>query len=157
VIRPRDLARAIGPGLPLLVALVGVAVGAMEMLVTRHEALRFSQDGRRVVGQVVLSSGSKYGHGGGRSDKSYCTIGVNDSEIGWQVVQAYGARPVGEAVALICLTVARRCMTVDQVAERMATWPATSSMAIAAVAMGMAVLVWLASRRQDTPSTGEGN
>jgi hypothetical protein len=104
------------------------------------------------VGQVVLASGSRYG-GVARSDRSYCTIGVNDPEIGWQVVEAYGPRAVGQAVALICLTAAHRCMLADQVTDRVASWPATPRMAISTVSMGLGALLWLTSRRRDRAST----
>lgn len=150
--RPKNLARAIGPSLPLLLAGVGIVMGAFYLVIIRPEAIRFSQQGRRVIGNVVLSSGAKYGHGGGRSDRSYCTVGVNDPEIGWQVVQVYGRRPVGEAVALLCLTSARRCMTADQVADDLGVWPPNLTVSMAAAALALAGVLGLALRRE-TPST----
>ena len=146
--RPKNLARAIGPGLPLLLAGVGILMSAFYLLITRPEAIRFSQQGRRVIGNVVLSSGSKYGHSGGRSDRNYCTIGVNDPEIGWQVVQSYGKRPVGEAVALICLTSARRCMTAEQLAEDLDVWPPNSTVLMGAAAFALAGVLGRTLRRR---------
>ena len=131
----------------MLLAGVGIVMGAFHLFITRPDATRFSQQGRRVVGNVVLSSGSKYGHAGARSDRSYCTIGVNDPEIGWQVVQAYGSRPVGEAVALFCLTSARRCMTAEQVADDLVVWPPDAGLLTACVAVALAGVSGLALRR----------
>ena len=148
MIRPKTLARAIGPSLPLLLAVVGIVMGAFHLVIIRPDAVRFSQQGRSVIGNVVLSSGSKYGHGGGRSDRNYCTIGVNDPEIGWQVVQVYGRRPVGEAVALLCLTSARRCMTAEQVAEDLVVWPPNVTVSMAAAALALAGVLGLALRRK---------
>jgi hypothetical protein len=132
----------------LLLAGIGIAMGAFYLFVTRPEAVRFSQQGRRVLGNVVLSSGSRYGHAGGRSDKNYCTIGVDDPEIGWQVVQGYGRRPVGEAVALLCLTSARRCMTAEQVSDDLVVWSPTSRVSIAVGTIVLAGVFGLASRRR---------
>ena len=145
--RPKTLARVIGPGLPLLLAGVGIVLGVLYVFITRPQATHFSQQGRRVIGNVVLSSGAKYGQGGGRSDKNYCTIGVNDPEIGWQVVQVYGGRPVGEAVALLCLTSARRCMTAEQVADDLVWWPPNSRVAMAGAAIALAGVLGLVLRR----------
>ena len=139
MIRPKTLARAIGPSLPLLLAGVGIVMGAFHLVIIRPDAVRFSQEGRSVIGNVVLSSGSKYGHGGGRS------------EIGWQVVQVYGRRPVGEAVALLCLTSARRCMTAEQVAEDLVVWPPNVTVSMAAAALALAGALGLALRRK-TPA-----
>ena len=148
VSRPKRLLRAIGPGLPLLLAGVGVVMAAFQLLIARPEAIPFSQQGRRVVGSVVSSGGPKYGHGSGPSDKSYCTIGVDDPELGWQVVQLYGKRPVGEAVALVCLTSARRCMTAEQVSADLVVWPPNARLSIAAGTIGLGGLLGLASRRR---------
>jgi len=143
-----DLVRAVGPGLPMLLAGVGIVMGAFYLVVTRPQAIHFSRQGRRVIGNVVLSSGSKYGHAGGRSDRNYCTIGVNDPEIGWQVVQTYGRRPVGEAVALLCRTSAGRCMTAEQVADDLDVWPPNSTVLMAAAGFGLAAVLGLTVRRR---------
>jgi hypothetical protein len=148
VTRPKRLLRAIGPGLPLLLAGVGVVMAAFQLFIARPEAVRFSQQGRRVVGSVVSSGGPKYGNGSGRFDKSYCTIGVDDPELGWQVVQVYGKRPVGEAVALVCLTAARRCMTAEQVSTDLNVWPPNARLSIAAGTIGLGGILGLASRRR---------
>jgi hypothetical protein len=147
VSRPKNLARAIGPALPLLLAGVGVVMVAFHFVVVRSQAMEFSRQGRRVIGNVVLSGGAKYGHDGGRSDRSYCTIGVNDAEIGWQAVQSYGRRPVGEAVSLLCLTSARRCMTAEQAAADLAVWPPNATLLMAAAAFVLAAASGLALRR----------
>ncbi len=146
--RPDKLARALGPGPALVLAATGLVMGAFYFFITRPQAIRFSQQGRKVVGHVIVSSGSKYGHAWGRSDKSYCTIGANDPETGWQVVQAYGPRPKGQSVALLCLTPARSCMTEEQVAGDIVMWPPNSSLICAFTCLALAGALQLASARK---------
>lgn len=94
--RPARLLRALGPGLPLLLAAAGVGMAAFQF--------------------------------------------------GWQVVQVYGKRPVGEAVALVCLTPARRCMTAEQVSGALALWPPNWRVSMAMGVVLLAGLLWRASR-----------
>lgn len=147
---PRNnLLRALGPALPLLLALVGVGMGAFYVFFTRPRAIRFAQQGRRVVGNVLVSSVPKDGNVQRRADRSYSTIAVNDPELGWQIVQEYGVRPVGEAVPLLCLTSAGRCLTVGEVTADVTPWPPNLTLVIAGGALVLAAGFGLALRRKE--------
>ena len=83
---------------------------------------------------------------GGRRNRSL--VGVNDQELGPQVVSVYGALPKGTAVPMLCLTPAGRCMSAPDVSERLDLWPLTPLMLSGATELGLATLLALVARRR---------
>jgi len=144
---PKVLARAVVPWLALLLAVTGAGSIAYEVIGARPEVRRFASEGRRASG-TVLSSPAFVDPGrrdGGPRNRSL--VGVNDDELGPQVVSVYGRLDIGATVPVICLTQARRCMAATEVQERVDLWPLTPMMLAGAVQLGLAALLTAATRR----------
>jgi hypothetical protein len=138
----RAIVRAVIRPLAVVLLLVGVARCGVELLVARPETLRFAREGRRVTG-VVLADGTRaVGHRWGH----YAEIGVQDPELGWQVVRTATRHEVEEHVELVCLTSARRCAVASDVAEDVARWPATRSMILGGLCIVGALALAMAAR-----------
>jgi hypothetical protein len=83
-------------------------------------------------------------------------VGVDDPEIGPQVVAVYGQLPLGSVVPLLCLTPVRRCMSADEVRKRMELWPLTPLTLSGAAEVALAAVLGLAAhrlrRRREAPT-----
>jgi len=152
---PKVLARAVAPWLAMLLAATGVGSLAYEGLIGRPEALRFSREGRAVSGTVMHSPVfvNPGGHDGGPRNRSL--VGINDSELGPQVISIYGTLKKGSEVPVLCLTPARRCMSATDVRERIDLWPLTPMMLAGATELGLAALLAFAARRRRRPHVAQ--
>jgi len=148
---PRVLARAVMPWIASLLALVGIASIGFERFVARPDVVRFSKEGRRVAGTVLAAPPANVSdsRAGGRRNRSL--VGVNDQELGPQVVSVYGALPKETTVPMLCLTPAGRCMSGADVSERLDLWPLTPLMLSGTAELGLATLFALVVRRRRTP------
>lgn len=148
---PRALARAVAPWLIVLLAATGIGSLSYEAFVGRPEALRFSRDGRRVSGTVMIAPTFE---DPGRRDggpRNRSLVAVNDSELGQQIVSTYGALKKGTEVPVICLTPARYCLSAADVKERIDLWPLTPMMLSGATELALAALLMIAARRRRRP------
>jgi hypothetical protein len=136
------------PWIVLLLALVGIASIGFERFVARPEVVRFSREGRRVDGMVlgVPTATISDTRSGRRRNRSL--IGVDDKELGPQIVSVYGAVPKEATVPVLCVTAAGRCMSAMEVSERLDLWPLTPLMLSGAVELALAALLALVARRR---------
>ena len=144
---PKVLARAVAPWLALLLAAAGIGSIAFEQFVAHPEAVRFSRQGRRVVGAVTESpafipTDSRDGRPRNRS-----LVAVNDEGLGPQAVSIYGVFPKGTTVPLLCLTSEHRCVSAGDNSDQLLSWPVTPIMITGAGEPGVAALLALTARR----------
>jgi hypothetical protein len=144
---PRQLARAVVPWLAVLLAVTGIASVLFEGCLVRPEVVRFARQGRRVQGTVVSHPSLNISdhRNGGHLNRSL--VGVNDEELGDQVVSIYGALRPGTTVPLLCLTPVHHCMSAGEVRERLDLWPLTPLMLAGAAELALAVLLAFAAHR----------
>jgi hypothetical protein len=141
-----QIGQGVGTAGAVLLGVFGLGALAFEMFFVRPEMLRISIEGRRVVGEVILSAPS--------GEKAFryrlrrrSTIGVLDPQLGWQVVEAYGPRPVGERVPLLCATGMRRCAIERDVSAQLSMWPVTMLNIVGVAGVAIAI-VWVNSLRR---------
>jgi hypothetical protein len=142
-----QIGQAIGAAGAVLLGVFGLGALAFEMFFVRPEMLRISTEGRRVVGEVILSAPSGDRPYGRRFLRRVSTIGVLDPQLGWQVVDVYGRRPVGERVPLLCATGMRRCAIEADVSAHRSMWPVTTLNIVGVAGVAIAV-VWANSLRR---------
>jgi hypothetical protein len=145
---PRVLARAVMPWIASLLALVGIASIGFERFIARPEVVRFSKDGRRVTGTVIGAPPANISDTRADVHRNRSLVGVNDQELGPQVVSVYGALPKGTTVPMLCLTPAGHCMSAPDVSERLDLWPLTPLMLSGTTELGLATLLALVVRRR---------
>jgi hypothetical protein len=141
--KPSDIVRALGPRVPIGLAVVALGIAAFDLWLVRPTYVEFSNHGRHVIGEVVLAVPAEPSRKklGTRRSASYSTVGGHDTELGWQTVEISDVRRLGERVPILCLTSARRCEPAEKVASYVARWPATAGMLSAAGALALAVLL----------------
>jgi hypothetical protein len=143
-IDPRRLAGALG-AVAIVLALTGTAVVASEVIVSHPEALRFRAEGRHLEGEVY-DGGFKRTAAARRLGPKGTRIGIDDPELGPQVIDVYGYFPARKHVPVLCLTAARHCMSADVVDARLAAWPYTPLMLIGTGELALAAALFAVGR-----------
>jgi hypothetical protein len=139
--RWRDIV-AMGPSLALLLAVAGTIPLVLDVFLVRPEIVRFSTEGRLVIGRVTRSPPLEVTNGN-RYKRNHSGIAVDDPELGPQGVDVYGNFPLGQHVPMFCLTSANRCLSVDDVKARVDMWPFTPLMLSGIICMTLAAMLGL--------------
>jgi hypothetical protein len=142
---PRRVANASSFGLLFLLVAAGIGSIGFDVLRGHPEALRFAREGRVVIGEVTFRSRNDPLNGE-RPTRNHSLIFLDDAHLGPQVVDVYGELPVGQRVAVLCLTPAGRCESADVVDERLSLWPLTPLILSGAVELALAVALLVARR-----------
>lgn len=137
-----EIARSIGGKGPACLLLFAVLCGAFDWFVIRQRMVQMSAQGRRQIGQVVASTSQLEDHDRMQPGKPTSVIEVHDPEIGAQLVEQPGRRPLGQRVPVLCATPLGRCVVEEEVREHLARGPIT---VLNLVGVGSAVLAlgWL--------------
>jgi hypothetical protein len=144
---PRAVARSVAPWLALVLLLLGAGSLVFDQLVLRPEIVRFSQEGRLLVGRVGTPSRPDPSTGTRQAVPNRTFVAVDDPELGPQLVSIYGRLPLGSMVPVLCLTPARRCMAAEEVKERFNLWPLTPLTLTGSGALVLAGLLAFVTRR----------
>ncbi len=144
---PKAISRAVAPWLALVLLAVGAGSVGFDRFVLHPEALRFSNEGRSVVGLVATPSVPSPAVGSRTNYANRSLVAVDDPELGVQLVSIYGKLPEGTPVALRCLTSAHRCLGEEELKERLNLWPLTPLMLAGLTELALAALLALATRR----------
>jgi hypothetical protein len=138
----RDIVRALGPRVPIALAVFALGIGLFDLFFVRRTSLEFFHHGRPVIGEVVVAVPALPSDDVlGRRRISYSTVRGLDVELGWQTVEISEVRRVGERVPMLCLTSARRCEPAQDVSSYLARWPASAAMMSAAVTLALALFL----------------
>ena len=144
---PKAISRAVAPWLALLLLAVGAGSVGFDRFVVHPEIVRFSNEGRTIVGLVATPSVPSPAVGSRTNYANRSLVAVDDPELGAQLVSIYGKLPEGTPVPLRCLTSAHRCMGDEEVKERLNLWPLTPLMLAGLTELALAALLALATRR----------
>ena len=106
-----------------------------------------SQHGRRQIGVVVAVTPHSEDPERRPVTKPVSTIEVHDPELGAQLIEWFGRRPLGERLPILCATPLRRCVVEDEVREHLARYPLTVLNVIGVATMALAV-GWVFSFRR---------
>jgi hypothetical protein len=140
------LRRIFGGWLPVLLAVLALAFAGFDAFVVRPAMVSLAATGRKATG-TVLSSGGATRIAFRRASSA---IGVDDAELGWQLVDGAAGERVGARVAVLCSTPAGRCEPAARVSSYVARWPLSAGMIRAAALLSLAVIGAVVTRRRPT-------
>jgi hypothetical protein len=134
--------------LPAGLMLVAVAFAAVDAFVIRPAMVAIALSGRRVIGtRVAGASPPTIRHVESRRPGG--VVGVQDPELGWQMVEDNGAEDVGASIPLLCSTPAGRCERLSVVSAYAEHWPLTTGMGRAAILFALAAVASFVTRARD--------
>jgi hypothetical protein len=151
---PQGVLRRIFRGwLPVLLVILALGFAGFDSFVVRPAMVSLAATGRKVTG-TVLSSGGATRIAFRRASSA---IGVDDAELGWQLVDGPGGESVGARVAVLCSTPAGCCEPAARVSSYVARWPLSAGMIRAAALLSLAIIGAVVTRRRPTnePSMGD--
>ncbi len=145
VLRRAELRTMFAGWLPAVLMLFAVVFGAVDAFVIRPAMVAVAVSGRRMMGtRVAGASVPTIRHVEARRPGG--VVGVQDPELGWQVVEDNGAEDVGASIPLLCSTPARRCERLSVVSAYVEHWPLTTGMARAAILLLLSVVASFVTR-----------